>query len=1027
MQRTEAMEEEKMNTSVNLSSSTQSRPQTTRNLPTQKLDATPKGSGAGSTIQKGQNNSVLRKTASAKNLVPSNNSTTSPLGVADNEGAGAITVEEAESKLAELGVDDGVLKGLESANWKDKQTALSSFGQWLNENVPLIANYSDVVIRFLKAKLKDWKESNLGINKENFAIISSLCNHKEVNLNKRAFFYVSGLLVNNCHDSKFSETIYGIIHSFVEQVVPKYVITTLINIAQDGKNTKPNPKMYVELCNILVKLLDELTVKFFPLKDTIEYGKFVIANTNPQCRAAAINLFKVLYSQVGAGLSELLNDIPPQTLKPLQGELEKVTIIKNLDSLVKIEFRGEVAQEVLATVESNPLDSLPRADISREADRIIKVLTSADWRVRKEGHDQLEQLLNSNNNRISPNGLHDLVNALKSRLSDPNKALVKSFIGFISKLTGALGKDIQRYSKTLITPLISCLSDKQLQIRQEAQTCLEKIGSEVGQDVIVSAALTFLVQESPEMRTEIINLALKHSDCFGKVDIKSNIGNILAALQDRSKEIRTNAEKLVEKCIGVVGTAPFLNAVKDLKPAIQKDLKPLISKYGSEPESLGDLETSVSNTASKKPDNKTAQKKTTTINSILQSSTPVHQQKGQSMNLNSTLPMNSHPSKSSPKKLNPSSSTASLQGSGFSLNLTTPTNQSKLNANPGCIVKSTGLKGARSEEEKKSKWNTDGLRDDLIEKLKDSLRHNISIDLVSKMFSYDYHKHIEAIAVLKKALVLELPATMDILDLIIRWVFIRLYDNSNMQSLKEIFDYLSSLINTLEAEKYTLLPFEAQVLVPALIERLGITNTVLKNSAAKIILKCGAVYSPAGLVIMLLHGLNSKNPKVRLECLELMLGLAQLYGPQIFSTKDTKFFGKLLNHQDPNIKNSAMNLLAEIGRSSNEGFLQLLSDVPSKVLEQLQDKIASQGYKVPVLQASKDEETEENEKAEPPLYLNSPERSLRQSTVMKTPSDKQTMQLNQIGGGIKTNLNLETENTEAQKQISVRNLVTSHI
>ena len=1018
-QKAEALEEEKSSTSLNTSMVSQSRPQSTKNAV--QSTSTVKGSSSGSLTQRSQT-SVLKKTGSSKNL---NN--TSVLGGLDDGAAGNLTVDEAEAKLTGLGVAEGILKGLESANWKDKQAALGSFGQWLNENVDAIADCPDIVIRFLKAKLKDWKESNLGINKETFAIISSMCNRQEVNLNKRAFFYVSGLLVNNCQDSKFSETIYEITRSFVAQVVPKYVITTLVNLAQDTKNTKPNPKMYVELCNILGKLLDELTVKFFPLKDTIDYGKFVIGNQNPQCRAAATNLFKTLYSQVGAPMLDLINDIPAQTLKPLQAELEKITVIKDLDALIKIEFRGEVAQEVLKIVESNPLDSLPRADISKDADKIIKTLSNSDWKVRKEGLEQLEQLLTSNNNRISPNGLHDLVNALKARLSDPNKALVRSFIGFVAKFTGALGKDIHRYSKTLIIPLISCLSDKQVLIRQEAQACLEKIGSEVGQDAIVTAALASIGQENPEMRSEIINLALKHADCLFKVDIKSNVGGILTALQDKNKEIRSNAEKLLEKCCGVVGVGPFLTAVKDLKPAIQKDLKTIITKYGTDPESITELDTSighVTNAVPKKPETRGGVRKPTILSSTNASvsSTPVHHQKGQGGNLNSTMPSSTLNSKQSPKKPFPGSSNANvLSSAGFSLTSATPTNQSKAHLNPNLIITPTGHKEIRSEEEKKSKWHTDGLRDDLIERLKDHLRQNISPELLSRMFSYDFRKHIEAVAILKKALVLELVGTIDILDLIIRWLFIRLFDNINLQSLKELVDYVGNLVNILEAEKYVLLPFEAQVLIPALIERLGIINITLKNIIAKIIIKAGTIYPAAGIVVMLLHGLNSKNPKVRIECLEVMAGIAQVYGSATFSPKDIKFFGKLLTHQDVNIKNATMNLLVEIGREKNDDLFVILADVPSKILEQLQTKIASQGQRVPIFQDVKDELPEDAEKTEP-LYMNSPEASLRQSMVMKNSPEKPGNLIQPIQiGGIKANSTLETENmrNDTQKQIVI--------
>lgn len=990
---TDSLEEEK---SVNMSAINQTRPQTTRHQTAKKIEFTfnkPENAAPGTerSLQRSQT------TKNLKNILPSKSSSSQTASSKPGEGQdgdvfGPLSAEEAEIKLIELGVSDAIIKGTESTNWKEKQTSLSGFGQWLNEQSSTIASCPDVVIRFLKARLKDWKESNLGLNKENFAIISSLCNNKEINLNKRAFYYVSGLLVNNCHDVKFSETVYGITRSFVEQVTPKYVINTLLTLTQDSKSTKPNPKTYTEICNILIKLLDELTVRYFPLQETIDYGKFVIGNQNPQCRAAATNLFKALYEQVGPKLNDLINDIPPQTLKSLQAEFEKLTVIKDLESKVKVEFRGEVAAEVQHFAESNPLDTLPRADISREADKIVKILGNTDWKIRKEGLDQLEQLLASNNNRILPNGLNELVNALKSRLADPNKALVKGFINFVGKLTVALGKDIQRYSKTLVHALMGNLSDKQAQIRQDVIACLEKIGSEVGQDVIISAALPLLVQESPEMRTEVLNLALKQADSLPKVDIKSNINAILSVLQDRSKEIRSTAEKLLEKCIGVIGTGPFTAAVNDLKPEIQKSLKPLISKYGGETESMVDLDASVN--LGTRPERKTTKKLTVTPNATNVTnvpSTPSNQQKTQKVlsggQNNTTEPVKPSPKKSTTPTSSSSHNISNVLKSNPEQNTQQIPSTPRANVNTGSvsIFTPTGQKELRIKEEKKIAWSADELRDDLIERLKNHLKKNVSPDLLAKMFSYDFRKHLEAIASLKKALVLELPATVELLDLIIRWIFIRMYDNSNTQTLKELVDYVSCLVNTLDTEKYTMLPFEAQVLIPALIERLGTMNASFKNTITKIIIKTGMVYPPVNVVAMLLQGLNSKNPRVRIECLETMMGMAQLYGAQIFDQKDIKFFGELLTHQDSNIRNSAMNLLAEIGRNTSNNILDLLTDVPNKTLEQLQAKISSHTVKM-VFDDTPSDLTEESDQGEPPLYSNSPERSRSTSVVRKDPT-----------------------------------------
>lgn len=46
--------------------------------------------------------------------------------------------------------------------------------------------------------------------------------------------------------------------------------------------------------------------------------------------------------------------------------------------------------------------------------------------------------------------MFDLFAALKPRIVDPNKSLVRGFVGFTARLIEACGKDIKPHSKTLI-------------------------------------------------------------------------------------------------------------------------------------------------------------------------------------------------------------------------------------------------------------------------------------------------------------------------------------------------------------------------------------------------------------------------------------------------------------------------------------------------------------------------------------------------------------------------------------------------
>ena len=87
------------------------------------------------------------------------------------------------------------------------------------------------------------------------------------------------------------------------------------------------------------------------------------------------------------------------------------------------------------------LDSLPRADVSKELSnsKLITKLRDTNWKVKKEGYDWVEEVINEANQRILPNGLNELFGALKAGLVDKNKNVLKTCLGLISKIAKALG------------------------------------------------------------------------------------------------------------------------------------------------------------------------------------------------------------------------------------------------------------------------------------------------------------------------------------------------------------------------------------------------------------------------------------------------------------------------------------------------------------------------------------------------------------------------------------------------------------
>lgn len=51
-----------------------------------------------------------------------------------------------------------------------------------------------------------------------------------------------------------------------------------------------------------------------------------------------------------------------------------------------------------------------------------------EWKIRKEAADKVEEMLKAANMRIQPVGLNELMDNMKQRMADPNKAVLKSYL-----------------------------------------------------------------------------------------------------------------------------------------------------------------------------------------------------------------------------------------------------------------------------------------------------------------------------------------------------------------------------------------------------------------------------------------------------------------------------------------------------------------------------------------------------------------------------------------------------------------------
>ena len=88
-------------------------------------------------------------------------------------------------------------------------------------------------------------------------------------------------------------------------------------------------------------------------------------------------------------------------------------------------------------------------------------MNHADWQKRKESAEYAIELLSDTNGKVHLSCLPDLLNTLKTRIADPNKQLIKTFVNLTGIIFGLMSeREIKANAKNFICGLTDGLSDK---------------------------------------------------------------------------------------------------------------------------------------------------------------------------------------------------------------------------------------------------------------------------------------------------------------------------------------------------------------------------------------------------------------------------------------------------------------------------------------------------------------------------------------------------------------------------------------
>ena len=876
-----------------------------------------------------------------------------------------------------------IINNLNSTKWEEKKNGFELINKFIENTDPSNYNINDL-IQYIKFKLKDFKETNFNIIREAFNIFNNLITKKIID--KENSIMILNAYYEKLGDLKIKDNMNQMLLNLKDFIGPEEIMLNLI----PKLIKKPNVKLLNEYSLFFGKIIDEYDINGLPIKDCVDLCKTMANNTNPQVRSSATNLLCIIYKYVGNELRKMIKDIKESTLKIIESELDKVTVIdKKSPDLKKKKKVGSSNEKKLTLI--------PIVDISKKiTNQMLKDIKSGKWPEKKLACENIEKILENANMKILPNGLNDLFNLIKEKLSDGNKNIVRMIISLLTKLIESLGNGFKQYTKNIALALIPNLADKMQMLREDCQNCLDKWVEFTGFDTIIYYFPSFLKTDNVDIRTEILSFIKKYKDKFNKVIgetlFKDMINPLLLVLQDRSSSVRILAEDILKFSLNYINLSNYQRKLKDFKPAIQNDLKQILDRIQNESNiTEDDSQINVNNNInnilntnnSNNKDNNSLEKndsvklieKSPVKDEKNQRQSPIKKRRGHQLSnddvinsVNNKSTILSKEKNTNENKLETNSTvlknTMKISNSRDKKKITkfNYTNQSQIFINN---IKVTPNKNKRLEQDKKYKFSLETVSRDYSQKLKEQVRSLFTEDYIKKIFSEDFKQQSEAMKILKGSIDKNenVNIILDNLDLILKTIGLKM-NNQNPSLLKSLFEFLETLLFAITNNNYTLSDIESNIIISMLIDKLSITNNNLRKDLLSLINKYIEIIGAKSIIIYLINCGLGKNTRIKSDVLELVTNLHLEQQIDICQRTIVRLLSKFLSVNDYNIKTKIIILFKEIYNKIHDELWNFI-DVNEKEREFLEDNLFNDEEEVEEeeeeIELQNEEESEENE------------------------------------------------------------------
>jgi len=918
-----------------------------------------------------------------------------------------MDLEEADKLVAE-NVPEEICNLLNAKDWKERQKGFQDLSEWVKENK--IQILLEPILVVIKAKLNNFKESNPGLLKSGLILIQVLGDM--LTFNKKVANEIVPHLIDKMADTKLTTLCTEIIMAIADSASPSFVVNLLMKTCYPSKS--PNIiKSSISLLtriqdeytvnNIPVKAAVEFAKHYLNHTNpqirnaSIGYLASVYGEIGDIIQPWLASVKDSVRKTMEAEFAKVKPQEVMEVKRSLKGESNEVAAKnkkKDIDSLApRINISNLITSKILSDLEDSTMKQRQEAK-----DAIEKILMTANNRILPTG---LSPLINTLKGRMSEpcknlakafiTLVGNLALAMGPAFKQYNKTLIQPLMNNLTdKQTAIHGETIIAIDKIasvigqehILNSIPSLLEKENPEMRNSLlnwvlrnKDHLEK--SEV--QLFVGPLITVMQDRSKEIRglgeqvlKEVINYtgyqAFSSLIQYLKPVVKESLELIIEKYKSRKvedtdkndKKESAETEEALNRFPEFPNEEENVTEVKDEDSNADKEESKMtkeqvnIEEQVNENEAHKELEETHTNKSTLKlPPGLKQNKSPPQRKNLMNSRCSIERSPGEMSSSKSTnnLQRRFEGRQKEVKKIS-----RKLSRTGKKMTSQSPSRSRVDSASNGfgvetVVLTTLGNKEKRDEVEKQSRWSGTEIREEHVEKLKKTLKNVIHPNLFDSMFSSQFKKNLMAINTLTEGLKSEFAAILDLIDLFLKWITMKMIDQSNTAMTKSIIEFLTELFKRMEETNYTLYDFEAASILPMLCERISTIPKELIKSVCKL-------YNSSKVANHIVNTLEStKNLKTKIECLGILRELSVVFGSiKICSSKCIKITVKLIGAGDKGIKNEAVELLAEVYKSRGESIWTIINRIPEKhkeilcerfgvvVLEETEQACSNEGY-----------------------------------------------------------------------------------